>query len=297
MMEKKELRSADFISAILLILFGLWVLITTLTTFPMKDSWGGVQNVWYVSPALFPLFISFGITVLGIVLLRHAIKTGGAKTFLGKLAHIKPGLSENMLRFLSIVLIFVALVYIYIPRNDFFLSALLCLTVFMSMYYLDRADLLKKLTGFFLIGTLIFLLLAIFNMNASLNNAYIYLSDILVFVFYLSYLAYAWKQLHNEDELKKKFSLTLLISFAVPLFVVPLFKYALLVPFPTEGGAIELMNIFWYSPTIKAVRKVTGPYILLLGVFLVFVAAIVVVYFKFLREPEKQQMKTRSAKS
>jgi hypothetical protein len=180
-------------------------------------------------------------------------------------------------------------VYIYIPRNDFFLSALLCLTVFMSMFYLDRADLLKKLTGVFFVGTLIFLFLAIFNINASLKNIYVYLSDILVFVFYLSYLAYAWKQLQHEDELRKKFSLTLLIAFAVPLFVVPLFKYALLVPFPTEGGAIELMNIFWYSPAIKAVRKVTGPYILLLGIFLVFVAAIAVIYVKLLRESEKQQ--------
>lgn len=289
MMEKKELRSADFISAIILILFGLWVFITTLTTFPMKDSWGGVQNVWYVSPALFPLFISLGITALGIVLLRHAIKTGGAKTFLGKLTHFTPGLSENMLRFLSIVLIFVALVYIYVPRNDFFLSALLCLTVFMSMYYLDRPDLLKKFTGFFFTGTLIFLLLAIFNINASLKNVYVYFSDVLVFIFYLFYLVYAWKQLHHEAELKKKFSLTLLISFAVPLFVVPLFKYALLVPFPTEGGAIEIMNIFWYSPTVKAIRKITGPYILLSGIFLVFVAAIVVVYFKVLREPKEQK--------
>ncbi|MBD3304993.1 hypothetical protein GF339_01415, partial [candidate division KSB3 bacterium] len=99
MMEKKQLRSADFITAILLIVFGLWVLVTTLTTFPMKDSWGGVQNVWYVSPALFPLFISLGIIIMGIVLLRNAVKEGGAKTFFEKLAQYKPGLSENMLRF------------------------------------------------------------------------------------------------------------------------------------------------------------------------------------------------------
>jgi hypothetical protein len=112
--------------------------------------------------------------------------------------------------------------------------------------------------------------------------------DILLFVLYLLYLWYAWRQLQDDADLKKQFSLTLLISFAVPLFTVPLFKYALLVPFPTEGGAIEIMNVFWYSPTIKAVRKITGPYLLLLGVFAIFVAIIVAIYLKLLREPAKK---------
>ncbi|MBD3306294.1 hypothetical protein GF339_07860 [candidate division KSB3 bacterium] len=193
-----------------------------------------------------------------------------------------------MLRFFAIVLIFIALVYVYIPRNDFFLSALLCLTVFMSMFYLDRADLIKKLTGFFFGGSLLFVVLALLNLDTALNGIYRYLMDILLFVLYLLYLWYAWRQLQDDADLKKQFSLTLLISFAVPLFTVPLFKYALLVPFPTEGGAIEIMNVFWYSPTIKAVRKITGPYLLLLGVFAIFVAIIVAIYLKLLREPAKK---------
>ena len=32
---------------------------------PMKDTWGGVQNVWFVSPALFPLFVGAMIMLLG----------------------------------------------------------------------------------------------------------------------------------------------------------------------------------------------------------------------------------------
>ena len=286
MMEKKELRSADFISAIILIVFGLWVFITTVTTFPMKDSWGGVQNVWYVSPALFPIFISVGIIILGIMLLLNAIKEGGNARFFEKLSQVKPGLSDNMLRFLAIVLIFAAFVYIYIPRYDFFLSALLSLTVFMSMFYLDRPELLKKLTGFFFIGSMIFLFLAVFKIDAALKSRYIYLMDIFLFLFYLLYIWYGWKQVRHDAELTSKYSLTLLISGAMPLFVIPLFKYALLVPFPVEGGAIEIMSTFWYSPSIKALRKVTGPYVVLLGIFSIFAAIIVVIYFKFLREPK-----------
>lgn len=55
-MKKKELRKADFITSILLLLFSVWVIMETLKM-PMKDTFGGVQNVWYVSPALFPLII------------------------------------------------------------------------------------------------------------------------------------------------------------------------------------------------------------------------------------------------
>jgi len=135
----------------------------------MKDTFGGVQNVWYVSPALFPIFISIGIIILGIVLLINSIKEGGAKTFFEKLAHIKLGMSEGTLRFLSIVLVLVAFVYLNIPRIDFFLSAMLCLTVFISMYYLDYGDLLKRFTTFYAIGNLIFVLLFVFGIGSRLN--------------------------------------------------------------------------------------------------------------------------------
>ena len=80
-MEKKELRKADFITSVLLLLFSIWMLIETFKM-PMKDTFGGVQNVWYVSPALFPLIISIFISVLGIALFIHSIKSGGAKYFL-----------------------------------------------------------------------------------------------------------------------------------------------------------------------------------------------------------------------
>ena len=32
---------------------------------PMKDSFGGVMNVWYVSPALLPMIIGFAIIAAG----------------------------------------------------------------------------------------------------------------------------------------------------------------------------------------------------------------------------------------
>jgi hypothetical protein len=53
MMDKDKLRKADIFSGSIIMLFGLWIISQALQM-PMKDSWGGVQNVWYVSPALLP---------------------------------------------------------------------------------------------------------------------------------------------------------------------------------------------------------------------------------------------------
>ena len=67
MLEKDILRKADVFSGILFFCFGLFVVLQALKM-PMKDSWGGVQNVWYVSPALFPLFVGGIIALLGLIL-------------------------------------------------------------------------------------------------------------------------------------------------------------------------------------------------------------------------------------
>ena len=65
MLENEKLRQADIFAGIVISLFGLWV-ISQAMQMPMKDSWGGVQNVWFVSPALFPLFVGGVIVLLGI---------------------------------------------------------------------------------------------------------------------------------------------------------------------------------------------------------------------------------------
>ncbi|MCB2170659.1 MAG: hypothetical protein KQI78_23605, partial [Deltaproteobacteria bacterium] len=74
MMDKEKLRKADIFSGSIIMLFGLWVISQALQM-PMKDSYGGVQNVWYVSPALLPLFVGSMIALFGALLIRIALKT------------------------------------------------------------------------------------------------------------------------------------------------------------------------------------------------------------------------------
>ena len=78
MLEKDKLRKADIFSGSIICLFGLWI-VSHAVKMPMKGSWGGVQNVWFVSPALFPLFVGIMIMLLGALLVRTAIKQVGFK--------------------------------------------------------------------------------------------------------------------------------------------------------------------------------------------------------------------------
>ena len=51
----------------------------------------------------------------------------------------------------------------------------------------------------------------------------------------------------NETLNRKRFRVTTIVAYGAPLIVVPVFRYALLVPMPVEGGIIEIWNLIYYS--------------------------------------------------
>ena len=246
-MDKIELRKKDFITSIILIAFGIFMILYTITEIPMKDSWGGVMNVWFVSPGLFPVCLGILIIIMGIVLCNKAIQDGGAKKFLEDLLHSEKDSSGKTLRFLGILLVIVAYVYLYIPRIDYFLSTMLCLVVFISFFYLDRADLLKKLFTFYFAGCLLFLIVFLMGIDKPLKGRFLYFMDLLVFLFFLAYIVYCGILIHGDRDLKKKLKISIVMSVVPSLVLIPSFKYFLLVPLPVEGGFIELMNIIRYA--------------------------------------------------
>jgi len=246
-MDKVELRKKDFITSIILIAFGIWMLVYTITAVPMKDSFGGVMNIWYVSPGLFPICLGGLIIIMGIILCHRAIKDGGAKKFFEDLSHRKKDSSGKTLRFLGILLVILAYVYLYIPRIDYFLSTILCLMVFISLFYLDRPGFLKRLFTFYLAGCLLFLIVFLAGIDKQLNERFLYFMDLLVFLFFLAYFAYCRILIRGDGILKRRLRTTLIMSIAPSLVLIPSFKYFLLVPLPVEGGFIELMNIIRYA--------------------------------------------------
>ena len=155
MMDKDKLRKADLFSGGIIFLLGLYIVAESLQM-PMKDSWGGVQNVWYVSPAIFPLFVGAMIMLLGGFLVRVAFKSVGLKGLTDVTSFLfSPQLvlflkQAQNIRFYAISTLLISFVFIMIPRVDFFLASILFLEVFIPMFYLDDDDLLKKMLVFYL---------------------------------------------------------------------------------------------------------------------------------------------------
>jgi hypothetical protein len=251
MMEKENLRKADVYSGIAIFLFGAWI-VWQASKMPMKDSWGGVQNVWFVSPALFPLFIGAMIMLLGLLLSRTALKTIGIKAFGNTLQWLFSSNlfqflnSMSVLRFYAMTVLFLSFVFLNIPRIDFFLSAVLFLSVFITMFYFDEATLLKKLFFFYLTGTLFFIVYFATPLDALLSQVLPFAKDIFALGFILAYCLYAWKLARDNPQLRKKFRISLIVAVVAPFVVCPIFKYFLLVPMPSEGMVVALLDAVWY---------------------------------------------------
>lgn len=246
MMETKKLRKADFYTSIILILFGLWVL-SEAVQMPMKGTYGGVKNAWYVSPALLPLIIGGFVVILGVTLLLFSIRQGGAADAIASARKISWRLSPANQRFLAIVIAFVALVYLYIPRVDFFLSIWLFLSYFTIAFYYDDQRILFRLTTLYTAVALLFVLLFATGLAASINDAFTYSTDVVALVATIAINLYAYLLGRRDTELRRRFRIAFLIALVVPLFLIPLFRFALLVPFPVEGGIVDLMGLIYFS--------------------------------------------------
>jgi hypothetical protein len=251
MLEKEKLRKADVYSGAIICLFGLWIIWQALKM-PMKDSWGGVQNVWYVSPAIFPLFVGCMIMLLGGLLCRTALKTVGLKAlaetarWLSSRALLQFLNSGPNLRFYSIVVLFVSFVFLNIPRIDFFLSAILFLAVFITSFYFDDAGLLKKLFFFYLAGIIGLILYFSIGIDEPLSRVVPFPADILALGFIVAYCAYAWMLIRANAALRKKYRTAMIIAVAAPFIVGLIFKYFLLVPMPAEGLVVTGLDYVWY---------------------------------------------------
>jgi putative tricarboxylic transport membrane protein len=251
MLDKEKLRKADVFSGAGVFLFGLWV-VSQAFQMPMKDSWGGVMNVWYVSPALMPLFIGGVIMLLGAMLCRIGLKAVGFETFKSTLGWlVSPNLlqvlkSDTSVRFYAIAVLFLTLVFVNLPRVDFFLCAVLFLSVFITMFYFLDDTLLRKFLFFYLAGEMVFIVFFALGLHTSSDETPSYTTDVLTLVFIIAYLVYVWVQTRSHAELRKKFRIGLIVALATPFVIGPIFKYFLMVPLPKEGLVVAALDYVWY---------------------------------------------------
>ena len=248
-MEKDKLRKADLFSGGIIVLTGLFIVIHALGM-PMKDSWGGVQNVWYVSPAIFPLFVGCVIMVLGALLVRTAVKAVGIGAVSERLAFLRsPELAAYLkqpanVRFFAIVILFVSFVFLLLPRVDFFLAAILFLMAFISMFYFDDHVLLVKLLGVFCLEMAVVLLF--FLIGAKALAVIPYPGDWLVLFCIFGFGVTTYRLSRPDPVTARRFRLVLILSLAAPVIIGGVFKYLLMVPMPFEGMVVAVMDTVWY---------------------------------------------------
>ena len=73
-----------------------------------------------------------------------------------------------------------------------------------------------------------------------------YVGDFLVLGFIIGYCIYARLLIRSNQALRRKYRISLTVSIAVPFIVGPIFKYFLLVPMPTEGLIVSILDAIWY---------------------------------------------------
>ncbi|MBN2659498.1 MAG: tripartite tricarboxylate transporter TctB family protein [Spirochaetales bacterium] len=216
-MEEKKLRQYDFITAVGLILFSIWELAQAFKM-PMKDTYGGVQSEWYVSPALLPLIIGGGLMLLGAILLVNAVRSGGAASFfeaVGKSGKVK--MTEPTRRVITVVFAFVSFIYLMIPHVDFFLSISLFLFYISASFYPDSDDFRKKMTFQFLLGMIALLILVVTGLEGVLKGILSYNVDILALLFLIYLNIYSRIMARKMDIQRKLIRQVTWISILVPL--------------------------------------------------------------------------------
>ncbi len=246
MMETRQLRRADFVTSIIFVLFGAWVLFEAFKM-PMKDTYGGVKNVWYVSPALLPMIVGAGILVLGVVLLVASIKRGGAADFIANVRTTRLRMSEANQRFLGILLALLSFVFFYIPRIDFFLAVVLFLSYFVHPFYFDTAESLRKLSISYGGILAVFVILFATGVAGRVDEAFEFATDVLALVAIIGLNVQARRIAGSDPDLKRRFRVGLVVIILTPLILVPVFRFFLYVPLPKEGGIVQLMQVIRYS--------------------------------------------------
>jgi hypothetical protein len=128
------LRTRDFWAALVLICSAVFFLWRTSFIPFLGENRAGVSGAdWYNSAAIVPFGIWASMLVLGCVLLRIAIRAGGAKR-----AFTSVGLGwdqHEVLRIASIAVIMIFFIFALVPRVDFILASGLVITAFIYGYH------------------------------------------------------------------------------------------------------------------------------------------------------------------
>ncbi|MCB2173839.1 hypothetical protein KQH41_01090 [bacterium] len=251
MLAKDVLRKTDLVSGACVAGLGLFI-ISQAWQMPMKDSYGGVQNVWYVSPALFPLFVGAMLTLLGVSLVINGVRLIGREGVTAILETITGGrllsfLSEEAtIRFYTVVFNLLMFVFLLIPRVDFFAASLLFLLMLFTTFYCGDRCRVRSGLRFSVLSALAFTLLFVSGLSGGGGAAIEYPCDWLALGLAAMLAAGSYRSIGGGTG-RNRFWISVAVAVMAPLSIGVIFKYFLMVPLPTEGLIVELLDIIRYA--------------------------------------------------
>ena len=244
---KKRLRGIDCWCGVAVMLFGAFVVVEGFGM-PLRDSWGGVQNVWYVSPALSPIFVGAGLVLLGALLCSIGLReAGGAeiRRVLRAALAADTLLSLPVQRFVAAAAIPAAYIYVLIPRVDFCIASLFFLWSYMMLFYLVDTEGFRRLRLVFAAGTAL-LCAAVIMADTLPYQSMPYVGDLLTAICTAAFILRA-RSVVSRHGSGAAFWRTMAICVAVTIILAVCFRFFLLVPLPTEGTVIEFMDRIRYN--------------------------------------------------
>ena len=249
--KNKKMRGADIIISGLFLILGILALVGAFQM-PLTDSYGGVESVWYVSPALMPIIIGIAMILLSISILIYGIKQGGLDIIKKGIEKRKqePILNEDTVRMLATLVPLFWLVFVHLTMLDFCLAVGLYLTFTISVFYFEDFKILKEALGFYSIILFINLIIKLTSVNVMLDSMFVFTTDILATIELIILIFYIRKKIkisENYDALKVKYKHAMRVSIITPIAIAAIFRFALRIPMPKEGFIMNFMYLIYYA--------------------------------------------------
>ncbi|MBU1176293.1 MAG: hypothetical protein KKH72_12885 [Alphaproteobacteria bacterium] len=232
----------DFIFSAIIIVFSIFVVANALTM-PFSGTVGGVSTTWYESPGLLPLFVGTCLGTTGFIIFTKALKARGYDLFRHNLTKTDPR------AFLLSGLGILSYIFVLVTWFDFFLASMAFLLLYIGIYYLG-GDVLKRQMiiiyyATIIVGALVFLT----GLNEAANAGYEFSTDfLLVLCIAAQIVALVAHARRTGASAGKKVRLVIILALVFPAFLVPTFRYFLLVPMPHEGLVVEdVFNQTYYG--------------------------------------------------
>ncbi len=235
-----DLRKKDVITGILLFVFGV-AMFATAATYPMRESYGGVKNVWYASPALFPMIVAALLIIFAVILAANGVWY--------QFTHqqsivVTPDRWQRLHALLFITATLSAFVYFYIPTVDFWIASLIYLYLFITHFYIqDTFSLTASGSLFVGVGVLMRVMGAMTELESMSAQ---FLRDGLCTAYFIWLVIYTFRRTKSRAESTRPAKIVLAIVLATVTIIVIGFKFGVLIPMPREGFYCYFLDEIYY---------------------------------------------------